>query len=111
MSGPTDPSEIPQDPVQRNEWIKFQLRVRGSSLSKLARRLGVTRQAVRNALAAPYPRMERAIASEIGLEPHHIWPERYPARAASPEPDDPMQGHTPMGWSPYAYGGSSESEA
>ncbi|PSQ90842.1 MAG: nucleotide excision repair protein [Proteobacteria bacterium SW_6_67_9] len=77
MSSPSDSREIPEDPAQRNEWIKFQLRVRGSSLSKLARRLGVTRQAVRNALAASYPRMERVIASEIGLDPEHIWPERY----------------------------------
>lgn len=71
---------IPDNPVQRNEWIKFQLRMRGSSLSKLARRLGVTRQAVRNALASPYPRMERVIADEIGLKPENIWPERYEHR-------------------------------
>ncbi|MFW5969168.1 MAG: helix-turn-helix domain-containing protein [Halofilum sp. (in: g-proteobacteria)] len=63
--------------MQRNEWIKFQLRIRGSSLSQLARDLGVTRQAVRNALASRYPRMERVIAAEIGLDPATIWPERY----------------------------------
>lgn len=82
MQGPSSSTEVPEDPVQRNEWIKFQLRMRGSSLSKLARRLGVTRQAVRNALSAPYPRMERIIAAEIGLEPENIWPERYRERAA-----------------------------
>lgn len=63
--------------MQRNEWIKFQLRIRGSSLSQLARDLGVTRQAVRNALSSRYPRMERVIAAEIGLDPEIIWPERY----------------------------------
>lgn len=63
--------------MQRNEWIKFQLRIRGSSLSQLARDLGVTRQAVRNALSSRYPRMERVIAAEIGLDPEMIWPERY----------------------------------
>lgn len=63
--------------MQRNEWIKFQLRIRGSSLSQLARDLGVTRQAVRNALSSRYPRMERVIAAEIGLDPETIWPERY----------------------------------
>lgn len=83
MSTQTAPNEIPDDPVQRNEWIKFQLRMRGSSLSKLARRLGVTRQAVRNALAAPYPKMERVIADELGLPPQAIWPERYERRAES----------------------------
>ena len=82
MSSVTGTNDVPVDPVQRNEWIKFQLRMRGSSLSKLARRLGVTRQAVRNALTAPYPRMERVIAAEIGLEPQYIWPERYREREA-----------------------------
>lgn len=77
MSTGPDIDGIPRDPVQRNEWIKYQLRRRGSSLSKLARRLGVTRQAVRNALITRYPKMERAIAEEIGVHPGHIWPERY----------------------------------
>ena len=72
-----DSRTIPTDPMQRNEWIKFQLRIRGSSLSQLARDLGVTRQAVRNALSSRYPRMERVIAAEIGLDPETIWPERY----------------------------------
>ena len=82
MSTGPDIDSIPRDPVQRNEWIKYQLRMRGSSLSKLARRLGVTRQAVRNALATPYPKMERAIAEEIGIHPGYIWPERYEGRSA-----------------------------
>lgn len=77
MTTVPDPDSIPADPMQRNEWIKFQLRIRGSSLSQLARDLGVTRQAVRNALSSRYPRMERVIAAEIGLNPETIWPERY----------------------------------
>lgn len=88
MSTQSAPNEIPDDPVQRNEWIKFQLRMRGSSLSKLARRLGVTRQAVRNALSAPYPKMERVIADELGLPPQAIWPERYESRRAEDRPHE-----------------------
>jgi lambda repressor-like predicted transcriptional regulator len=87
MSTPSDPSQIPTDPVQRNEWIKYQLRVRGTSMSKLARQLGVTRQAVRNALATPYPRMERVIAAEIGVCPSAIWPERYRGAVAAEDDD------------------------
>lgn len=83
MTTNPDYQQIPADPVQRNEWIKFQLRMRGSSLSQLARELGVTRQAVRNALASSYPRMERVIAAEIGLDPETIWPERYNGRPGS----------------------------
>lgn len=80
MANTVDHNVIPSDPVQRNEWIKFQLRIRGTSMSDLARRIGVTRQAVRNALTAPYPKMERLIAQELELEPEQIWPERYPKR-------------------------------
>lgn len=83
MSTSPSSSDIPADPVQRNEWIKYQLRLRGSSLSKLARRLGVTRQAVRNALSSPYPKMERAIAAELDLRPEDIWPERYSGRGGA----------------------------
>ncbi len=80
MSNFGDSNAIPRDPLQRNEWIKFQLRIRGKSMSELARQLGVTRQAVRNALTTSYPKMERVIAQELDLEPEVIWPERYQRR-------------------------------
>jgi len=106
MSSPSDPSQVPKDPLQRNEWIKFQLRVRGSSMSKLARRLGVTRQAVRNALAARYPRMERVIAAEIGVPPSHIWPERYRGEDDEEANADSYN----YGFSSYAYQPSTHSD-
>ena len=68
---------VPLEALARREWIKFQLRVRGSSLSALARELGVSRHAPRLALVKPYPRMERAIADKLGLKPQELWPERY----------------------------------
>lgn len=77
ISNRSEYRHIPVDPVQRNEWIKFQLRMRGTSMSELARHLGVTRQAVRSALNDSYPRMEAVIAHAIDLEPEAIWPERY----------------------------------
>ncbi|MEA5444715.1 helix-turn-helix domain-containing protein [Gammaproteobacteria bacterium AB-CW1] len=71
--------DIPSEPRQRREWIKYQLRLRGSSLADVARRHGVSRDAAILALRKPYPRMERAIAEAIGLKPQQIWPERYDA--------------------------------
>lgn len=68
------------DDRQRREWIKYQLRLKDSSMAKIARRLGVSRQAVTNALVSPYPRMERAIAYELGTTPDQLWPERYVPR-------------------------------
>ena len=68
---------VPLEVNARREWIKFQLRVRGSSLSAIARELGVTRHAPRLALVKPYPKMERVIAEKLGLKPQELWPERY----------------------------------
>lgn len=70
---------IPKKPSERWEWIKYQLRVRGSSLSALARDLEVTRNAVHNVARLPYPRVERALAAKLGLRPEELWPERYDA--------------------------------
>lgn len=60
-------------------WIKGMLELKKSSFAKIARELGVSRQAVRQALDVPYPKMERAIAAKLGLSPEKLWPERYAA--------------------------------
>ncbi|WP_439861591.1 helix-turn-helix domain-containing protein [Pseudomonas sp. MBLB4136] len=70
-------TDIPLDPTQRWEWIKYQLRAKGTSLAKLARELGVSDTAVKNAKRTAYPRMERAIAKALGLKPIDLWPERW----------------------------------
>lgn len=70
-------NQIPKDPTLRWEWIKFQLRAKGTSLSDLARKLGVERNAVNNVKRVAYPRMECAIAKALGLKPVQIWPERW----------------------------------
>lgn len=70
-------AEIPLDPALRWEWIKYQLRARGTSLAKLSRELGVSDTAVKNAKRTAYPRMERAIAGALGLQPADLWPERW----------------------------------
>lgn len=70
-------TDIPTDSEQRWEWIKFQLRMRSSSLAQIARELGVNRSAVINAKALAYPRVERAIARQLKLDPIQIWPERW----------------------------------
>lgn len=70
-------SDIPHDPRLRWEWIKYQLRAKGTSLATLARDLRVTAQAVKNVKRSPYPRMERAIAKALGIAPQKLWPERW----------------------------------
>lgn len=67
----------PADPRMRREWVKYHLRLRGTSFAQIGRDLGVTRWAVHRAFLVPYPRVERAIADRLGCEPRDIWPERY----------------------------------
>ena len=79
----TATNQIPHVDPARREWVKFQLMLRGYSLTGLAAELGVTRNAVSNALGAPYPRMEHAIGQVLGIHPQYIWPERYDAAGKS----------------------------
>lgn len=72
-------AEIPSAPALRWEWIKFQLRAKGTSLAKLARELHVSGQAVKNVKRTAYPRMERAIAKALELDVEKLWPERWDA--------------------------------
>lgn len=71
--------DIPRDNEQRWEWIKYQIRSRGMTLTSLAASLGVTHKAMVNAKYGPYPRMERGIAKALGMTPQQIWPERWNA--------------------------------
>lgn len=59
------------------EQIKAAVRMRGITLSELARRHGYGADACRLALRRPWPRVERIIADELGVPPSQLWPERY----------------------------------
>jgi Ner family transcriptional regulator len=71
---------IPTDNAARWEWVKYQLRLRGTSLAAIARNLNVTPNALHNVKQGAYPKMQRAIAAALGLQPADIWPERYVPR-------------------------------
>lgn len=88
----TDTTTIPTKDPLRKEWVKFQLRARGDSLSQIARDEGLARNTVAMAFLKPYPRMERIIASRLGLRPEKIWPERYDAHG---RPNRPKTGRPP----------------
>jgi len=78
--------DIPHTPDMRREWIKYQLRLQGYTLADLGRELGLSRNAPVLALRVPYPRIERAIADILCLEPAAIWPERYNSQGKSNRP-------------------------
>jgi len=63
---------------ERREWIKYQFRLRGWNTSAFGReRLSLSRQAIGIALQRPYPRVQRAIAKELNVPVHVLWPEWY----------------------------------
>lgn len=71
----------------RNDGIKAALHLRGSSYSDIARQIEVTTSAV--SLVARgrsrSKRIEEAIAQQVGVEPHLLWPEHYPKLPATKE--------------------------
>lgn len=71
--------DIPLDPTRRRVWIQGELRLIGSSLTAVAASLGVSRQAVGQALLVPSERIEQAIADELGLPVSWLFPDRFGA--------------------------------
>ena len=70
---------IPQTEPERHAWIKWQLDLRGLSLSAVSRIDDLHRGAAQQALRRQYPRLEKTIANLLGHRPEEIWPERYDA--------------------------------
>ena len=55
------------------------VRKTGSTLSAISLGLGLTRSAASRALILPHERVNRAIAEQIGVPPHRIWPQWFDA--------------------------------
>jgi Ner family transcriptional regulator len=70
---------IPKKPEHRREWIKYQLKLVGSSFAAIAEEHRVSRQAVQLVNRQRSPKWEAVIAGKIGKTPEQIWPERYAA--------------------------------
>ncbi len=69
---------IPKKPAERRGWVKWQFEIRGLSLREFARREGVSHQAVSHALiSGNSAHLQEAIARELGLAPHQLFPELY----------------------------------
>lgn len=71
--------DIPSNPYERASWVRHELRVRGKSFTSLARKLGVSRQAITQALYAPSAPAERALARALGVPVTKLFPERFAA--------------------------------
>lgn len=75
----TNLRQMPKDarPLERIEWIKTQLRLRGTNLRQLAARHGLGSQVMYLALRAPHARAEGIIADALDMKPADLFPDRY----------------------------------
>jgi Ner family transcriptional regulator len=71
------PKDIPTSPHERVLWVGMQLKLRGTSLAKLARDNGWGKQAMYFAMRAPSYPQELVIAKTLGVEVRDLFPERY----------------------------------
>jgi lambda repressor-like predicted transcriptional regulator len=71
--------------LRKHERIKFELRLAGSSLADVSRRLGVSQGAVSMVSVGRKrsKKIEAAIAAELGKRPEILWPKRYPVGRAA----------------------------
>ena len=72
--------------IQRHERIKMQLRLAGSSLTQVARDLGVQRSTVAAVSrgTSRSRRIEDRIATVLATAPERLWPERYSPASSRP---------------------------
>ncbi len=61
------------------EDIKAKIRKTGVSLADLSHKLGYDRSAISRTLCQPWPAVEAAIASHLGVPAQSLWPDRYDA--------------------------------
>ena len=69
--------DVPKEPAIRRAWVHYQLRVRQTSLRRIADAEGVCVSALANALMMPSSHLEDAIAKAIGLRVQELFPERF----------------------------------
>ena len=71
-------SSIEKIEAPHPEQIKAAIRMKGSSMSELARQWGVHETAVRHTVRnMPYPHIEGLIAEYLGTTPQKLWPQRF----------------------------------
>ena len=57
--------------------ILFRLRESGTTAARLAEEKGISRFTLYKGLVAPYPRVQDAVSTALGLPKQQIWPDFY----------------------------------
>lgn len=69
--------DLPKSPSGRRAWLSYQLRLRGLSISALARKHSVSREALSNAMVNNSSHLEQVIAAALETTPQALFPERF----------------------------------
>lgn len=72
------------------ELIRAHVRMRGETLTSLARKNGLADDACRDALRTRRPEAEAVIAMCIGVPASELWPDRYPENGSPTDVDIPL---------------------
>lgn len=76
-------SPRPKKPHLLVEWVKYELRLKGSSFSEIARQNGCARETISRTFSKRMPKWEKVVAAAMGMTPEELWPERYPKLQAN----------------------------
>jgi len=66
-----------QSALERATWVQGVLKLKGSSLSKLAKQAGYKRQSMSQTMYQPNARLEPIIAQAVGTTVQELFPERF----------------------------------
>ncbi len=75
-------SPRPKEPHLLREWVKYELKLRGITLTSLAKKHGVGREMPSRVFRERQSKWEKIIADAMLMMPEELWPERY-AKASS----------------------------
>jgi Ner family transcriptional regulator len=71
----------PKEPHLFKEWVKYELKLRGYTLTALAKTQGASRETASSVFRKRYPKYEKIIANILMVMPCELWPERYPGES------------------------------
>ena len=75
----TQQTQIPRNHHEFLIWIQYQLKRNRSNFAIIARRVGTSRQYVRQSVFGPNEKIAAAIAEDIKITKEQLWPERFAA--------------------------------
>ncbi len=78
---PMSTTPRPKEPHLFREWVKYELKLRGYTMTAVAKTQGVGREVPSSVFRRHRPKWEKIIANILEMMPCELWPERYPGES------------------------------